>query len=58
MLAIPDVVPGAEQLTDTAREARTVALTRLAGDTDPDHFVALYEGEAAQAAAIRRWTTS
>ncbi len=55
VLAIPDVVPGAEQLTDTAREARTVALTRLAGDTDPEHFVALYEDEAAQAEAIARY---
>jgi hypothetical protein len=53
VLAIPDVVPGAEQLTDTAREARTVALTRLAGDTDPEHLVELYEDEAAQKAAIR-----
>jgi hypothetical protein len=55
VLAIPDVVPGAERLTDTAREARTVALTRLAGDTDPEHFVALYEDEAAQAEAIARY---
>lgn len=55
VLAIPDVVPGAEQLTDTAREARTVALTGLAGDTDPQHFVELYEDEAAQAAAIARY---
>lgn len=55
VLAIPDVVPGAEQLTDTAREARTVALTGLAGDTDPRHFAELYEDEAAQAAAIARY---
>jgi hypothetical protein len=34
-----------------------VALTRLAGDTGPDHFVALYEDEAAQAAGIRQWIT-
>ena len=31
-----------------------MALTRLTGDTDPDHLVALYEDQAAQAAAIRQ----
>jgi hypothetical protein len=55
LLAIPDIVPGAEELTDTAREARALALTWLSGDFDAGRFVALYEDDEAQAAAIAEY---
>jgi hypothetical protein len=55
LLGIPDTVPGAEALGDTAREARAIALTWLDGDDDPESFVRLYEDEAAQAAGIANY---
>jgi hypothetical protein len=48
-------VPSAEELTDTAREARALALTWLSGDVDAGCFVALYEDDEAQAAAIAEY---
>ncbi len=54
LLAIPDAAPGYAD-DDTAREARTFALTWLDGDDDPDSFFRLYEDEDAQAAGIARY---
>lgn len=53
LLAIPDAAPGYSG-DDTAREARTFALTWLDGYENPDGFVRLYEDEDAQAAGIAR----
>jgi len=53
LLGIPDTAPGFIG-KDTAREARTIALTWLDGDADPVSFVRLYEDEDAQAADIAR----
>jgi hypothetical protein len=39
-------------------EVRTLALTWLDGDNDPDRFVRLYEDEEAQAAGIERYRGS
>jgi hypothetical protein len=54
LLAIPDPVPGAENLADTAREARALAVTWLDGDHDAERFVRLYEDEDALAASVAR----
>jgi hypothetical protein len=56
LLAIPDSAPGMDEpYDDTAREARTFALTWLDGEDDGDRFVRLYEDEEAQAAGIARY---
>jgi hypothetical protein len=55
LLAIPDEPANSLGGGDTAREARTFALTWLDGDEDGDSFVRLYEDEDAQAAGIARY---
>ena len=58
LLAIPDTAPGINARDDTPPEVRTLALTWLDGDNDPDRFVRLYEDEEAQAAGIERYRGS
>jgi hypothetical protein len=55
LLGIPDAIPGLDRPGDIVREARTMALTWLEGDDDPESFVRLYEDEEAQATGVARY---